>query len=472
MRRAEICRVPTIGNKYDQSTQNMNLSTVPTEELVRLARENLEANLEPADIFGELGRRYSYSAAPKEDREIILEFDRTFVIPRFGRTKLPPKIIHLPGTQPPTIPDYYKAKAQTKEVIDTTAIPKKERLKRRSRGPDFFVSYNGKDIQTARYLRQWLEDSGYSTFMQEPDFPPTSHIIEKMEEGMNASRLLAVVSDNYLHSDYCRAEFGAALMRDPLNKNARIVIARISRCEVPALWAPISRIDLTSAGAHIRDVFLNGISKLPKAGKRPRAKSSATPSTGPQPFISAPAAVSAQATGPGSVAAGRDFHFHYQGKPPRGQPKAPPDVIDESQAAKLKQLFDEVVELDSASPDGEGLNNGELIRKWWGALGKVVPGSGYRNYSQSKFKRAMNWLRQHRARLASGAAAEEPAMASGVMIRAIHTYITRNHLDKISCYNQWSARLGISPAFASTKNLSYEDLKRVYGAMRRDSRGR
>jgi hypothetical protein len=343
-----------------------------------------------------------------------------------------------------------------------------------TRGPDSFVSYSGKYVQTARYLRQWLEEAGYSTFMQEADFPPTSHIIEKMEEGMNASRLLAVVSENYLGSDYCRAEFGAALMRDPLNKSARIAIARISKCEVPALWAPISRIELTSAGAHIRDVFLTGISKLPKTGKLGRKKRTTTPIARPQPLNSSPATVSAQATGLGGIAAaaGRDLHFHYDGKPPRGHPKAPPVVIDEAQAGKLKQLFDEIIELDSASPDGKDLNEGELVRKWWGALGKVVPGSEYKNYSQSKFNRAMKWLRQHRARLASGASEEEPAMAMGVMIRAIHTYISRNNLDKAKCYNEWSQRLDISPPFNSTKDLEHQDLRRVYGAMRRDSRRR
>lgn len=457
----------------------MNLTETPTRDLVDMARQRFASQDAADDILMELGVRYGYEDAPKEDRALILEFDRLVVIPLFGYTKLPPGLVHLPGAKLASVPAYYKIQMAKEPVHVATVLEsgsgeKSSKLKKPgSIVADFFISYSSKDLQTVRYLKQWLEEAGYTTFMQESDFPPTSHIIEKMEEGMNSPRLLAVLSDNYLQSDYCKAEFGAALMRDPLNKTARIVIVRISKCDVPVLWGPISRIELTGAGGHIRDMFFSAISKLPAVDKRLEPKK-AKHNSAKMPPVSgeASAAVSAHASGPGSVAAaaGRDVHFHYgTKKPPRGQPKAPVDVISEDQAAKLKALFDEVVELDSASPEGKELDEGELIRKWWGGLGKAVPGSGYRNYSQSKYKRAMEWLRQHRARLASGAANEEPAMAAGVMIRGIHTYISRNSLDKRSCYDDWSRRLGISPPFQSTKDLSPGDLKRVYGAMRRDA---
>jgi hypothetical protein len=180
----------------------------------------------------------------------------------------------------------------------------------------------------------------------------------------------------------------------------------------------------------------------------------------------------ATASGAGSIAAiaGRDVHVHFDGKKrARGRAKAPADVVTEDQAVKLKLLMQEVIELDSGSPEGRRLTAAALKTKWWGALAQKIPSTTYTNYSQSNYDRAMKWLRQHRARIAAGAADDEPAMSAGVMIRAIHTYISRNKLNKIACYNDWSARLSIVPPFASTKDLSFPDLKRVYGAMRRDA---
>jgi hypothetical protein len=110
----------------------MNISTVSTGELVRLARESLEAGMETAEIFGELGRRYNYSAAPKEDRAMILDFDRSFVIPRLGYTKLPPGIIQVPGARRPSIPEYYKVNSQpsTSASVKIAAAPAKEAAKK------------------------------------------------------------------------------------------------------------------------------------------------------------------------------------------------------------------------------------------------------------------------------------------------------------------------------------------------------
>jgi hypothetical protein len=344
-------------------------------------------------------------------------------------------------------------------------------------GKDFFISYSGKDAPTARLFREWLEEAGYSTFMQEPDFPPTSYIPHKMEEGMMANRLLAVLSQNYLNSDYCQAEIGAALMRDPLNKTARLVIVRISECDIPQLWSPISRIELPQSGANVRDVFLKGVNDLPPISKVSLAKNPRTQRKSLRPALSnseavQPAGNVATASGDGSIAtiAGRDVHLHFDGKKKaRGRAKAPADVITENQAVQLKLLMQEVIELDSGSPGGMKLTEAGLKKKWWGALQQIIPSTTYTNYSQSRYNRAMKWLRQHRSRIAAGAADDEPAMSAGVMIRAIHTYISRNKLDKTVCYNNWSIRLNIAPPFKSSKDLSFPDLKRVYGAMRRDA---
>lgn len=340
---------------------------------------------------------------------------------------------------------------------------------------DFFISYNKNDSQTACYLDQWLREVGFSTFMQKRDFPPSSYIPEKMEEGMKARRLLAVLSPNYLGSDYCRAEMQSAFMRDPLNKSARIVIVKIAKCAVPELCAPISRIELVETGSHVRELFLSGIRALPPVKPWPRNKTRLTALSSPAAPVSPSTGVAATASGKGgiAVAAGRDVKFYMgDGPTPRGRAKPPEDVVSDDQAVRLSELMKEVIELDSGSPDGKRLSTGELQRKWWGALSGVVPKTTYTNYSQAKFKRAMGWLRAQRGRLISGFAHDEPELSRSAAIRAIHTFIARSGREKRPYYDELSKRLGIVPPFTSSKDLSDYDIRRVYLATRRDARGR
>jgi hypothetical protein len=170
---------------------------------------------------------------------------------------------------------------------------------------------------------------------------------------------------------------------------------------------------------------------------------------------------------------GGDQHNHYGEKTPRGgRAKPPHDAVTEDQALKLQQMMNEVIELDSATPDGKRLTVKALHAKWWGALYAKVPATTYKNYSQSKFERAKRWLREHRSRLIAGVASDEPALSRAAHIRAIHAYITRNKSNKLSYYSELSSRLGISPPFTSSTDLSDYDLGRVYQATRRDAQQR
>ncbi len=341
---------------------------------------------------------------------------------------------------------------------------------------DFFISYTGLDVATATYFRQWLEAEGFSTFMQQRDFAPTSYIPEKMEEGLKARRLLAVMSDAYLHSPYCRSELGAAYFRDPTNTQGRMVIVRIASCDVPELLAPISRVELVGKGEHTQSLFIAGIRALPKM-KAARRK--VAPSSAPAPSIappSPPKANHAHAEGDGSIAFIGDNNKIYVGEPKesRKPAKPPKDQITEEQGVKLKLLLGEIMELDSASY-GADLSEGELRQKWWGALGKVVPNTTYKNYSQAKYRRAMKWLRQQRARLIAGAAEDAPELSRHAAIRTIHVLLSKwkfSNQDKLAYYSALSSRLKIQPPFASSKDLSDADLQSVYRAMYYDDRKR
>lgn len=309
--------------------------------------------------------------------------------------------------------------------------------------------------------------------MQERDFHTGGHIPTMIEEGLRAKWFLSVMSEAYLRSDYCLAELGAAIHRDPTNSLGRIVIVRISQCDVPALLAPISRIELVGkSGEMIRSEFLEGIKKL----KRRKIKPTKVPSpTSPSPYSAPCEGPIANVNGDGGVAFvgnNNKIYMPQEGRR-RGRAKPPADVISEEQAVKLKVLVNEVMELDSAGY-GRKLTEGELRQKWWGALEKVVPKTTYRNYSQSKFRKAMRWLLGHRRRLISGSEEEQPELARQANIRTIHTLLSacgiRDEAARIAYYNDLSDRLHITPSFGSSADLSDKDLQRVVNAMRYDSK--
>jgi hypothetical protein len=348
--------------------------------------------------------------------------------------------------------------------------------KKRGR-PDFFISYTGLDLPTATYFREWLEEEGYSTYMQKPDFPPTGYIPHMMEEGMLAKRLLAVFSEAYFLSPYCQSELGAAYHRDPTNRQGRMVIVRIAQCDVPQLLAPISRIELIDKREHTKTLFLQGIRALPKVGGKPRMreprKHVEAPGVAPTPQKSD---TMAHAEGDGSIAFVGNNNRIYVGEPKesRKPAKPPKDQITEAQGVKLKQLLGEIMELDSASY-GAKLTEGALRQKWWGALGKVVPSTTYKNYSQAKFRKAITWLRKQRARLIAGLAIEEPELSRHAAIRTIHVLLSKwkfTEADKLTYYAELSSRLEISPPFRSSTKLSSEDVQRVYRAMHYDNEKR
>lgn len=339
---------------------------------------------------------------------------------------------------------------------------------------DFFISYTFSDLATAKVLRDWLETAGHTTLMQERDFLTGGHIPTMIEEGLKARQILAVMSDAYLRSQYCKAELGAALHRDPINSQRRMVIVRISACEVPELLAPISRIELVGkSGENTKIVFLECIQKL-KPSKRilsQSAFSKSIPSTIPSSRGSE--GPKASVHGDGGVAfIGDNNKIYMPGEPRRrGRAKPPADVVSEDQAVKLKTLINEIIELDAGSY-GKGLSVAQLRQKWWGALEKVVPKTTYTNYSQTKFKKAMKWLREQRGRLLAEISGEQPELSRDAHIRTIHTLLSnagiKDAQQKKRYYAELSDRLDIVPPFVSSKDLSDDDLERVVRAMRYD----
>ena len=90
--------------------KTQDLSRVSTEELIAIVTQLATARQLEGDspALREVQSRSGYVYCPNADLAAFTELDRKVLIPLFGRTKLPPGIIHLPGAKYPPPPLYYQ----------------------------------------------------------------------------------------------------------------------------------------------------------------------------------------------------------------------------------------------------------------------------------------------------------------------------------------------------------------------------
>lgn len=109
---------------------------------------------------------------------------------------------------------------------------------------DFFISYTSADQAWAEWIAGTLERAGSTTVLQAWDFRPGENFIQRMNEALAAAtRVLAVLSPAYLHSDYARDEWTAALVRGR-GQADRLLPVRIAACQLPPLLADRIVVDL------------------------------------------------------------------------------------------------------------------------------------------------------------------------------------------------------------------------------------
>jgi len=142
-------------------------------------------------------------------------------------------------------------------------------------GWDFFVSYTAADQEWAEWIAWQLEEADYQVLIQVWDFVPGAHWMSRMIDGVRASRrVLAVLSDDYLHSVYGRKEWQAAFQADPDGVTRKVIPIRIKDCARPNLLDTVVSFDLFGIGAeHARTRLLNSI----RAALEGRAKPPTAP---------------------------------------------------------------------------------------------------------------------------------------------------------------------------------------------------
>jgi hypothetical protein len=116
--------------------------------------------------------------------------------------------------------------------------------------PDFFISYTAADREWAEWIAEKLESSGYSTVYQHRDFLSGSAFIENMRQAARkARRVIALLSQEYLRSRFCRLELNSVLADDPLGLARKLVPIRVRECQPTELLRDRVYIDLVDLPA-------------------------------------------------------------------------------------------------------------------------------------------------------------------------------------------------------------------------------
>jgi tetratricopeptide (TPR) repeat protein len=140
---------------------------------------------------------------------------------------------------------------------------------------DFFISYNKADRAWAEWIAWQLEQSGFSTALQAWDFAPGANFVLKMQNtAAEAKRTLAVLSPDYLNSEFTQPEWAAAFRQDPTGEKRLLMPVRVRECEIEGLLGSIIYLDLigldeTSASGALLKAVQGGRAKPSKAPRFP-----------------------------------------------------------------------------------------------------------------------------------------------------------------------------------------------------------
>jgi hypothetical protein len=114
--------------------------------------------------------------------------------------------------------------------------------------PEFFISRAGAhpaDVAMAAKVGQIIEAEGHPVVLQQWDFA-NRNFMERMDAALaSGARVVAILTPQYLATDYCAAEWVHALDSDPLNRKGRLIVLRAAECEPKGLLRTIAYWDLT-----------------------------------------------------------------------------------------------------------------------------------------------------------------------------------------------------------------------------------
>jgi hypothetical protein len=142
-------------------------------------------------------------------------------------------------------------------------------------GWDFFVSYTQADRAWAEWTAWVLEEDGHRVLFQAWDFVAGDNWVQRMRQGVSgAERTIAVLSPDYLESEFGTAEWEAAWRADPLGAKRKLLTVQVRECAWPELLAPVVGVKLfgiseAEARARLRTMVAGVLTGRAKPGTAP-----------------------------------------------------------------------------------------------------------------------------------------------------------------------------------------------------------
>jgi tetratricopeptide (TPR) repeat protein len=128
--------------------------------------------------------------------------------------------------------------------------------------PDFFISRAGADAAFAAEIGRILEADGKTVVLQQWDFA-NRNFMERMHRALESgARVIALLSNDYLASDHCEAEWQNAIAHDPLNRNGRLIVLRVAESTPTGLLTALAYWDLVPVRSDrnlVRDIVLAAV---------------------------------------------------------------------------------------------------------------------------------------------------------------------------------------------------------------------
>lgn len=126
---------------------------------------------------------------------------------------------------------------------------------------NFFVSYTGADLNCATWVAEILEGAKYTVTIQAWDFRPGDNFVSKINEALvECQKLIVILSENYLKSKWCEAEWTSKLTEQISLNERRIIPIRIEPVDLKGVLSPIVYIDIVDKSEEeAKKEILNGI---------------------------------------------------------------------------------------------------------------------------------------------------------------------------------------------------------------------
>jgi hypothetical protein len=109
---------------------------------------------------------------------------------------------------------------------------------------DFFISRAGRDAAFAIWVGKLIAAQSKTCVLQDKDFEHRNFMGAIDDALKSGSRVVGLLSQAYLESDYCLLEATTALTGDPLNRQKRLILLRLEPCVPGGALANIAYTNL------------------------------------------------------------------------------------------------------------------------------------------------------------------------------------------------------------------------------------